>query len=124
MSTGDALGSFAQRAANFENLDDAEKVKFVNAETTDTLARLDKLISDFDGIGAGVDDPDGLISITLGYDGRLLEIHIADAIGDVMTNLELENRLGRLFAAGNQGITDQRAEFWRTAAIDSTGPGQ
>jgi len=114
-----ALGPFSQRASTFDNLDDPEKVKFVNAETPATLAHLDKLLTEFDAIGAGVDDPDGLISLTLGYDGRLIEIRLADAIGDVMTNLELENRLGRLFAAGNQGITEQRAELWRNAALST-----
>jgi hypothetical protein len=83
----------------FDDLGDAEKVKFSQAETAAMLARLDELLNELDGLRAGVDDPDGLISVTLGFDGRLLELRIADAIGHVMTNLELERRLNSLFAA-------------------------
>ncbi|WP_342228849.1 hypothetical protein [Mycobacterium avium] len=107
------------RAANFDNLGDAEKVKFVQNETAGTLAHLDKLLRDLDDIGAGVDDPDGLVSLSLGFDGHLIEIHIADAIGQVMTNIDLENRLNRLFAAGTKGITDIREEFWAQAVQES-----
>jgi len=100
------------RAANFYDLGDAEKVKFVQDETAGTLAQLDKLLRDLDEIGAAVDDPDGLVSLSLGFDGHLMEIRIADAVGQVMSNLELENRLNRLFAAGTKGITEMRNEFW------------
>ena len=100
---------------NFDDLGDAEKVKFVEAETASTLAHLDKLLRDLDDIGAGVDAPDGLVSLSLGFDGHLVEIRIADAIGQVMTNIELENRLTRLFAAGTQGITAMREELWNDA---------
>ncbi len=102
-------------AANFYDLGDAEKVKFSENETAATLAHLDKLLSDLDELGAGVDDPDGLVSLSLGFDGRLLEIRIADAVGKVMTNLELENRLNRLFAAGTEGVNGMRAELWQNA---------
>lgn len=116
---GENLGAKPDRAANFSNLGDAEKVKFVQNETAGTLAYLDKLLSDLDDIGVGVDDPDGLVSLSLGFDGHLTEIHIADAIGQVMTNIDLENRLNRLFAAGTEGITDMREEFWKHAGEDS-----
>ncbi|KMO69784.1 hypothetical protein [Mycolicibacterium chlorophenolicum] len=106
-------------AANFDNLGDAEKVKFVRNETAGALAHLDKLLRDLDDIGAGIDDPDGLVSLSLGFDGHLIEIHIADAIGQVMTNIDLENRLNGLFAAGTEGITEMREEFWKHAAEDS-----
>jgi hypothetical protein len=66
------------------------------------LAQLDELFRELDGLRPRVDDPDGLISLTLGFDGRLLELQIADAIGHLMTNLELEKRLNSLFAAGDQ----------------------
>jgi len=106
------LGPAHDRAANFDNLGDAEKVKFVQDETAGTLAHLDKLLRDLDDIGAGVDDPDGLVSLSLGFDGHLIEIAIAEAVGQVMSNIDLENRLNRLFAAGTKGITAMRAELW------------
>ena len=99
-------------AGGFKDLDDAEKVKYSQAETAATLSRLDELLSELDGLRAGLDDPDGLISLTLGFDGRLLELRIADAIGHVMTNLELENRLNSLFAAGTKGVDAMRTELF------------
>ena len=102
-------------AANFFDLGDAEKVKFSENETAATLAHLDKLLSDLDELGAGVDDPEGFVSLALGFDGHLVEIRIADAVGKVMTNLELENRLNSLFAAGAEGVNGMRADLWQNA---------
>jgi len=106
-------------AANFDDLGDAEKVKFVQNETASTLAHLDKLLRDLDDLGAAVDDPDGYVSVSLGFDGHLLEIHIADAVGQVLTNIELEDRLNRLFTAGTKGINEMREELWNDAVGDS-----
>ncbi|MBE1551856.1 hypothetical protein GGC64_005943 [Mycobacterium sp. OAS707] len=99
-------------ASGFEDMDDAEKVKFSQEESAATLARLDKLLADLDGLRATVEDPDGYISFALGFDGRLLDLKIADAIGHVMTNLELEARLNRLIAAGEDGVDQMRAELF------------
>ena len=96
-------------AGGFDDLGDAEKVKFSQAETAATLAHLDELLRELDGLRAGVDDADGLISLILGFDGRLLELRIAEDIGQVMTNLELEKRLNNLFAAGTKGVDGMRA---------------
>jgi hypothetical protein len=98
-------------AEGFDDLGNAEKVKFSQAETAATLARLDELLDKLDGLRARVDDPDGLISLTLGFDGRLLELRIADGIGHVMTNLELEKRLNNLFAAGTKGVDAMREDL-------------
>jgi hypothetical protein len=95
-------------AAGFDDLGDAEKVKFSQTETAAALAHLDELLRELDGLRARVEDPDGLISLTLGFDGRLIELRIADAIGRVMTNLELEKRLNSLFAAGTKGVEAMR----------------
>lgn len=101
----------AAGAEGFKDLGDAEKVKFSQNETAATLAHLDELLSDLDGLRAGVEDPDGLISLALGFDGRLLDLRIAHAIGHVMTNLELEKRLNSLFAAGTKGVDAMRADL-------------
>ena len=97
-------------AAGFDDLGDAERVKFSQTETAAALAHLDELLSELDGLRARVDDPDRLVSLTLGFDGRLLELRIADAIGHVMTNLELEKRLNSLFAAGTKGVDAMRED--------------
>ena len=98
-------------ASSFKDLGDAEKVKFSQTETAATLSHLDELLRDLDELRAAVDDPDGLISFNLGFDGRLLDLRIADAIGQVMTNLELEKKLNSLFAAGTKGVEGIRAEL-------------
>jgi hypothetical protein len=103
-------------ALGFDDLGDAEKVKFSATETASTLAHLDKLLRDLDALGAGVDDPEGLISFSLGFDGHLLDLRLADAVGQVLTNLELEQRLNTLFAAGTGGVDEMRAEIWSRAA--------
>ena len=46
-----------------------------------------KLLADLDGLRASVEDPDGYISFVLGFDGRLLDFKMADAVEHVMTNL-------------------------------------
>jgi hypothetical protein len=78
------------------------------------------LLRDLDELGAGVDDPDGFVSLSLGFDGHLVEIEIADAVGKVMTNIELENRVNRLFAAGTQGVNGMRADLWESAVEEGT----
>ena len=98
-------------ADEFNNLGDAEKVKFSQNETAATLSRLDNLLNELDGLRAAIDDPEGLVSLTLGFDGRLLEVRIADAIGNVMTNLQLEKKLNGLFVAGNKGVDEMRGEI-------------
>lgn len=98
-------------ASGFKDLGDAEKVKFSQTETAATLAHLDELLRDLDGLRAAVEDPDDLISCTLGFDGRLLEVRIAEAIGHVMDNLELEKRINGLFAAGTKGVDGMRADL-------------
>ena len=100
--TGDA-------ASGFDDLADEEKVKFSQTESAATLARLDQLLSDLDGLRAAVEDPDRYISFVLGFDGRLLNLQIADGVGQVMNNLELEARLNRLIAAGAEGVDQMRA---------------
>jgi hypothetical protein len=98
-------------ASGFKDLGDAEKVKFSQTETAATLAHLEQLLRELEGLRAGVDDPDGLVSLTLGFDGRLVDVRIADAVGHVMTNLELEKRINGLFAAGTNGVDQMRDDL-------------
>jgi hypothetical protein len=98
-------------ASGFKDLGDAEKVKFSQTETAATLAHLEQLLRELEGLRAGADDPEGLVSLSLGFDGRLVEVRIADAIGHVMTNLELEKRINGLFAAGTKGVDQMRDDL-------------
>lgn len=92
----------------FYSLGDAEKVKFTEEELPAVLARIDKLLTDLEQLGVGVEDDEGLVSLTFGFDGQLVDIALADAIGHVMTNLELEKRLNKLFADGTGGVAEMR----------------
>ena len=66
----------------FEDLGDAEKVKFVEAELGATLNKLDDMTARLTALRTQVEDPDGLVRFTLGDDGRLLTLFIdADEFG-------------------------------------------
>ena len=96
----------------FEDLGDAEKVKFSEAEITATLSKLDDMIARLTGLRTEVDDPDGLVRFTLGDDGRLLTLFIDDAVRTSLNNLGLEKKLNDLFSAGNEAMRLSRKQFW------------
>ena len=96
----------------FDDLDDAEKVKFCEAEVASALAKLDDAIARLAALRTEVEDPDGLVRFTLGEDGRLLSLFIHDAATASLTNLVLEQKLNGLFAAGNDAMRLARKEYW------------
>jgi hypothetical protein len=96
----------------FDDLGDAEKVKFCEAEIVSALAKLDDAIARLAALRTEVDDPDGWVRFTLGEDGRLLSLFIHDAARESLTNLALEQKLNSLFEAGNQAMWLSRKEFW------------
>jgi hypothetical protein len=96
----------------FEELDDADKVKFSQAEVAATLASLDDVIARMSALRTDVEDPDGLVRLTLGDDGRLLTLFIDDAVRGSLTNLALEKKINGLFETGNQAMRLSRREFW------------
>jgi hypothetical protein len=97
---------------DFDDLGGAEKVKFVEAELSSTLNRLDDMIARLTGLRTQVNDPDGLVRFTLGDDGRLLTLFIDDAVRTRLNNLGLEKKLNDLFAAGNESMRLSRKHFW------------
>lgn len=101
---------------DFDALDDAAKVKYCETEVADTLGRLDDMIATLAALRTEVDDPSGLVRLTLGEDGRLLRLFVDDAVGLSLTRLALEKKLNEMFCAGNQAMRLSRREFW-----DSTG---
>ena len=98
----------------FEDLGDAEKVRFVEAELAATLNRLDDMVARLTALRTQVDDPDGLVRFTLGDDGRLLSLFIDDAVRTSLTNLGLERKLNDLFSAGNEAMRLSRKQFWES----------
>jgi hypothetical protein len=107
-------------ASGFDDLGPEEKVKFSEAEIAATLAKLDDAIARMAALRTDVDDPDGLIRFTLGDDGRLLTLFIQDNVGQLLTNIDLEDRLNGLLDAGNQAMRLTRSEFW--ASLDDFAP--
>jgi len=98
--------------SGFDDLGDADKVTFSEAEVAATLARLDAAIARLSSLRTEVEDPDGLVRFTLGADGRLLSLFIHDAVGSSLTNLGLEHKLNSLLEAGNEAMRLSRKEFW------------
>jgi hypothetical protein len=103
----------------FEDLGDAEKIKFVEAELAATLNRLDDMVARLTALRTQVDDPDGLVRFTLGDDGRLLSLFIDDAVRTRLTNLALEKKLNDLLGAGTEAMRLSRKQFW-----DDVGEGE
>ncbi|KUI36230.1 hypothetical protein [Mycobacterium sp. GA-2829] len=98
--------------SNFDDLDDAQKVTYVEAEVAATLNRLDEMIAQLGALRTEVEDPDGLVRFTLGDDGRLLSLFVHDAVRTSLTHLGLEKKLNDLFQAGNDAMRLSRREFW------------
>ena len=101
----------AEQAAGFADLDDAQKVAFSQSELGACAALLDDLLTRFAALRTEVADPDGLVRMTLGNDGRLLELFIDERIGERMDNLGLERLISGLLAAGNAAVTASLAEL-------------
>jgi hypothetical protein len=101
----------------FEDLGDAEKVKYSEAEVASTLGKLDALIAELSALRTDVDDPDGMVRFTLGDDGRLLTLFIDDSVGNRLTNLGLEQKLNTLLENGNQAVWATRQQ-WRDSMRD------
>jgi hypothetical protein len=101
----------------FEDLGDAEKVRYSEGEVAATLGKLDQLLAEVSALRTDVDDPDGLVRFTLGDDGRLLTLFIDDSVGSQLTNLGLEQKLNALLERGNQAVWLTRQQ-WRDRMRD------
>jgi DNA-binding protein YbaB len=94
----------------FDDLDDAGKVKLSQAELAATLAELDAKLARLAALRTVAEDPDGLVRVTLGPDGRLLSLFIDDSATTRLTNLALEQKLNELLAAANEAVWQSRKE--------------
>jgi hypothetical protein len=98
----------------FDDLGDADKVKYSQTELAATFTELDAKLARLVALRTEAEDSDGLIRFTLGPDGRLLTLFIDEAARSKLTNLALEQKLNAMFEAAN-------AEVWqgRRTVIDS-----
>ena len=90
----------------FEDLDPPDMVAFALAEFEALSAKLEQMCSRRHGLNVTVSHRDGQIWLTLGDDGRLLALFIADSVPRTMTHLELEAALNELIRAGNEAIAN------------------
>ena len=94
----------------FDNLGDADKVKYSQAELAATLAELDAKLQRLAALRTEADDPDGLVRVTLGPDGRLLSLFLHEAVPRRLTHLALEEKLNEMFEAANEAVLQSRRE--------------
>lgn len=88
----------------FDSLDDRGKRDFVEKELGDVVSGLDELIKKLSNVKVGAQDPDGVVQVTLGYNGRLSKLWMDPGAPERFNNLELEDKL-------NQTTRDALAEI-------------
>ena len=101
--------------AAFDDLDPAGQYTAATAELDALSAKLRRMLARLRAIRVDVADPDGQIRVTLGDDGRLLALFIADDAPRTLTHLELEHIINDLIRDGNDEIADMHADITDTA---------
>jgi hypothetical protein len=86
---------------NFEDLDDAAKVKFSQAELAATYDELTAVLDRLAALRTDAEDPDGDVRFQLGPDGRLLSMFIHESVSGRLTHLGLEEKINDLLARAN-----------------------
>jgi DNA-binding protein YbaB len=99
----------------FDKLDDRGKRDFVEKELGDVVSGLDKLIKKLSNVKVGAEDPDGVVQVTLGYNGRLSRLWMDPGATARFNNLELEEKLNRTMRDALAGIDAAWAEETKDA---------
>ena len=94
---------------DFEELDPAAQQAYCLAELEALEGRLQTMLARSDAIRVEMTDPDNMVRLTLGSDGRLLALWIADDAPRRLSNIELEDRINDLIGAGWEAVTEMRA---------------
>ena len=95
----------------FDELDDAAKVKYSQAELAATYDELTAVLDRLAALRTDAADPDGDIRFQLGPDGRLLSLFIDESVPGRLTHLGLEETLNDLLARANVVAQDS----WRAS---------
>jgi hypothetical protein len=90
----------------FEDLDDAAKVKYSQAELAATYDELTAILDRLAALRTDAADQDGDIRLQLGPDGRLLRLFIDESVPGRLTHLGLEEKLNDLLARANAVAQD------------------
>lgn len=96
----------------FEDLAPAAQEAAALAELDALSAKLQHMLARLRAMRVDVEDPDGTIRLSIGDDGRLLALFIADDAPRRLTNLELERKINDLIRAGNEEIAEMHAEIF------------
>jgi len=95
--------------ADFLDLADPEKVKFVETDLAGLFAELQQQIEAMEGFRIEVSDEDGLIRFELDRQGRMHNLQVAPDIGKIMDNLKFETLFNGLIADGTAAVRDMCA---------------
>ncbi|ORV82059.1 hypothetical protein AWC11_24230 [Mycobacterium interjectum] len=108
-------------ATVFASLDDHGKRAFCEQELDDIYDGLDKLIQAISGIKVLAEDPDGVIQLTVGCDGRLIKLWIDPAATNRFTHLVLEQKFNQTMRDALDEVARARSEL-NASAIDYLPP--
>jgi hypothetical protein len=98
--------------AGFDNLDDAAKVSYSQAELAATYSELTAVLDQLAALRTNAADPDGDVRFTLGPDGRLLSLFIDESAPARLTHLALEEKINDLLAEANRVAEKSRRESY------------
>lgn len=90
----------------FDNLDDRGKRDFAEKELGDVVSGLDKLIKKLSSVKVGAEDPDGVVQVTVDYNGRLSRLWMDPGATARFNNIELEEKLNQTMRDALAGIDD------------------
>lgn len=102
-------------AAVYASLNGRGKVAFSESELFDARNQLDQLVEAISSIRVFAEDPDGVVQITVGSDGRMEKLWIDPGATKQFTNLVLETKF-------NETMRDALAELARARAELSAAP--
>jgi hypothetical protein len=96
----------------FDDLDDAAKVSYSQAELAATFTQLSSVLDRLAALRTNAADPDGDVRFTLGPDGRLVSLFIAESVPERLTHLALEEKINNLLAEANRVAERSRRESY------------
>jgi hypothetical protein len=96
----------------FDELDDAAKVSYCQAELAATFSELTAVLDRLAALRTEAADRDGVVRLTLGPDGRLLSLFLDESVPARLTNLALEEKINDLLAEANRVAEKSRRESY------------
>lgn len=96
----------------FDDLGDAAKVSYSQAELAATFTQLSSVLDRLAALRTNAADPHGDVRFTLGPDGRLLSLFIAESVRERLTHLALEEKINNLLAEANRVAEKSRRDSY------------